>query len=59
MLTADRDKRTCAKYSKQDETGRVNCRSCPLVRDAEAYMCKANAHYDRKTKEWEYDEVTE
>ena len=58
MLT-ERDKRTCDKYSRQDETGHVNCQSCPLVRDAAMLMCKANAHYDRKTKMWEYDEVTE
>ena len=52
MLTNDREKRICAKYSAKDDEGRVRCSECPLVKGD--LMCKAIAYYDRKTKEWVY-----
>ena len=59
MLTNDRERRICAKYSERDETGYVHCDECPLAKGDSAkwdFRCKANSHYDRKTREWEYDE---
>lgn len=47
------EKNICAKYSKRDEKGFVHCKECPLVVDAENYMCKANSKYNRKTRRWE------
>lgn len=53
MLTNDREKRICAKYSAYDEDGYVHCRECPLSKSD--LKCKAIAHYDRKTKVWVSD----
>jgi len=57
MLTNDRERKICAKYSVRGEGGLVNCRSCPLRKGTDSYdfRCKANSHYDRHTKDWEYD----
>ena len=59
MITTEKDKRICEKYSTRDETGHVHCKECPLWRGVDwhyDFRCKANSHYNRKTKEWEYDE---
>ena len=56
MLTNDKDRRTCEKYSAQDETGHVHCHECPLVVDRHDMMCKGNSHYDRHEREWVLDE---
>ena len=57
-LTNEREKRTCKKYSTCDESGKVHCYECPLVKGDPCkhdIRCKANTHYDRHTKEWEWD----
>jgi len=59
MLTNERDKRICDKYSRRDKAGRVHCCECPLAISNSNLMCKANAHYNRKTREWEFDEFEE
>ena len=62
MLTNDKERKICAKYSERDETGHVHCHSCPLNKGNPAqwdFRCKANSHYDRKTREWEFDEDME
>ena len=56
MLTSDYDKYICEKYSKKDEQGYVHCDKCPLLIDGYELMCKANAHYDKKRKEWMFDD---
>lgn len=59
MITTKKDKKICEKYSAYDKTGHVHCSKCPLRRNSlESYdfRCKANSHYNRKTKEWEYDD---
>ena len=59
MITNVKEKKICDRYSKRDEDGKVHCRQCPLQKgDGRQYdfRCKANSHYNRKTKEWEYDE---
>ena len=53
----ERDKKICAKYSARDENGRVHCPECPLVVDRDGHLCKANAKYNRKTREWELEQV--
>lgn len=58
MLTNDREKRICAKYSTYDENNKVHCLECPLHKgnfEMWDFRCKANSHYDRHTGEWEYD----
>lgn len=57
MLKTEKEKYTCAVYSAKDETGHVHCHECPLRRSYGEYSfhCKANSHYDKETKEWEYD----
>lgn len=59
MITNSKEKKVCDKYSIRDEFGNVHCFECQLSRgapDSYDYHCKANSHYNRKTKEWEYDE---
>lgn len=56
------EQKICDKYSKRDEQGFVHCYECPLKKGNPVqwdFRCKANSHYDRKTKEWEYDERRE
>ena len=48
MLKTEREKKICEKYGARDETGHVHCWQS-------ACACKATAHYNRKTKEWEMD----
>lgn len=58
MLTSEREKRICDRYGKVHKDGCVHCFECPLRKGDGRYvlMCKATAHYNRHTKEWEYDE---
>ena len=53
MLTTEKEKRICKKYSAVGDNGKVNCKSCPLVKDLRLCLCKANSHYDRHTRRWE------
>ena len=53
MLTNEREKRICKKYSEWVDGGFVRCFECPLVRGY--LICKAIAHYDRHTRTWERD----
>ena len=57
-LTNKREEAICKKYSAYDETDHVHCSSCPLRKSQGYYdfRCKANSHYNRRTKEWEYDD---
>lgn len=55
MLTTEREKRICEKYGKRDADYKVHCFECPLNKGG--LHCKANSHYDRKTKEWEFDDI--
>ena len=59
MLTNDREKRICEKYSAYDEQGKVHCDECPLVKDIYLTLCKANSHYNRHGGEWVADKETE
>lgn len=59
MLTNDREKSICARYSARDAEGFVHCKECPLVKDIYQTLCKANAHYDRHSREWVLDEETD
>lgn len=58
MILNAKDQKICDKYSARDANDKVHCKECPLViGDASCYdfRCKANSHYNRHTKEWEYD----
>ena len=58
-LTTEREKKICQKYSSYDETDHVHCAECPLVKgDIRSwdFRCKANSHYNKHSKEWEFDE---
>lgn len=59
MLTNPKEQKICDKYIQRDETDHVHCNECPLNKSSGIYdfRCKANSHYNRKTKDWEYDEV--
>lgn len=59
MLKSEKQMKICKKYSTRDKDGYVHCTDCPLVVDRKYYMCKANSHYDRKQKEWVFDDVAE
>ena len=54
MITNEREQKICDKYKARDEKGFVHCNECPLSKGEDA-KCKATSHYNRKTKEWEYD----
>lgn len=59
MILNQKDQKICDKYSAYDNSVRVHCWECPLIKgDPSQYdfRCKANSHYNRKTHEWEYDE---
>lgn len=59
-LTNEREKKICAKYSAYDETDHVHCHSCPLFKGNARwwdFRCKANSHYDRKERDWVYDDL--
>lgn len=56
MLT-EKQKKICEKFSAYDDTGHVHCNDCPLVIDKRALMCRANSHYNRRTRNWEPDDV--
>ena len=59
MILNQKDQKICDKYSAYDNSGRVHCWECPLIKgDPSQYdfRCKANSHYNRKTQVWEYDE---
>lgn len=58
MITNPKEQKICDKYSAYDDTGHVHCHECPLTKgDYRSYdfRCKANSHYDRHSREWEYD----
>lgn len=59
-LTNQREEAICKKYRAYDETDHVHCHECPLVKgdgNRWDFRCKANSHYNRHTKEWEYDDL--
>lgn len=58
MLTNKREQAICKTYGVVDESGHVHCPECPLYKGNPYrwdFRCKANSHYNRHTKEWEYD----
>ena len=67
MALSPAERRICEVYGRQDATGHVRCRYCPLAlhnKHPMEYtrhdlMCKANSHYDRHKREWVPDEVEE
>ena len=61
MITNEKERKICEKYSSYDDTGHVRCDKCPLRKGQGSYdfRCKANSHYNRKTKEWEWDDAKE
>lgn len=59
MLTTDREKAICEKYSTYDKNNRVHCNECQLRKGDPTqhdFRCKANSHYNIHTREWEYDD---
>ena len=59
MLTTDREKAICEKYSTYDKNNRVHCNKCTLRKEDPPqydFRCKANSHYNIHTREWEYDD---
>ncbi len=56
-----KEKRTCKKYGSKDAAGFVHCKECPLRKGKGLYdfRCKANSSYNRKNKEWEYDNISD
>lgn len=61
MLKTERERNICKQYSERNDSGYVFCSECPLRKGTGSYdfRCKANSHYSRKTKSWEYDELKE
>ena len=63
MLTNDRERRICERYSVKTDNGIGHlCYKCPMLKasdDKYDFRCKANSHYNRNTREWEYDEESE
>lgn len=54
MLWTEEERQICAEYER-DEFGRIGCAECPLKIEGHDRMCKAVAHYNAATGEWEYD----
>ena len=61
MLTSDKERAICRRYSAADDTGHVHCSECPLRKGEGGYdfRCKAWCHYDRHTCEWVRDETSD
>lgn len=59
MLTSDKERRICEKYSAVGEDGKVRCGECPLSKSEGSYdfRCKGWCHYNPATHEWEPDET--
>ncbi len=58
MLTTEKQKKICEKYSARDSNWKVHCNECPL-RLPQVWSlgaCRATYHYDRHRKEWVLDE---
>jgi hypothetical protein len=57
MITTQKEQKICDKYSIHDETGHTCCKICPLNKSTDSYdfRCKANSHYNKSSREWEYD----
>lgn len=58
MLTTDRERKICERYSARKADGKVSCHSCPLNKgnpNIYDFRCKANSHYDRHKREWVED----
>lgn len=45
MLTNERERAICEKYSAIDQDGRVRCFNCPLVINQYERTCKRDMHY--------------
>lgn len=59
MITNKKEQKICDKYSNRDENGKVHCKECPLSKGNPTnwdFRCKANSHYNRHSKEWEWDD---
>ena len=54
MLFTEEEKEICKQY-EQNEYGHIGCNECPLKIEGYDRMCKAVAHYNSSTGEWEYD----
>ena len=61
MITTQKEKKICEKFSKRGNDDLVHCNECPLKKGHGSYdfRCKSNSHYNRKSKEWEYDNTRE
>lgn len=60
MLTSDKERKICEKYSSSGEDGKVRCTECPLNKgdpNRHDFRCKANSSYDRRLVDWVYDDV--
>lgn len=59
MILNQKQQKICNKYIARDEAGYVHCYECPLRKGTDGYdfHCAANSHYDRRTREWEYNEI--
>lgn len=57
MITNQREQKICDRYSTRGKDGKVRCCVCPLRKGEGDYdsRCKANSHYNRQAREWEYD----
>ena len=53
MLTTEKERKTCAEYSKPAGHEKNRCMSCPLKYTET--LCKAIAHYNRRTGQYEID----
>ena len=57
MLTTDRERKICERFSRRGDDGLVQCSKCPLVKDLYYCICKGNSHYNRKMKAWVFDDL--
>lgn len=59
MLKTDAEKDICQKWSAPGSGYGSHCKDCPLAIDPDKCLCKANAHWNPVTNEWEWDEGKE
>ena len=59
MITTDREKAICEKYSAYDKNNRVHCNECPLSKGNPTqydFRCIAMRDNNRHSRAWEYDD---
>ena len=54
MLWTEEERQICKEHERRED-GTIGCEECPLRIKEHERMCKAIAHYNMSTGQWEWD----